>query len=181
MRAFIALPLPDTIKKEIESIQQQLKKCELDAKWVNPSLLHLTFTFLGDIHQEHIPDITRIIEDAGERFTGFETVSKGFGFFPNSHRARVFFIETDHGEQLTSIAFWLEDELERLGFPKERKFKSHITLARFRSAKNIPGLQEKIKTIPLDLSFAADRIVLVKSTLTPQGPVYEEISSVLLK
>ncbi|MBN2483130.1 MAG: RNA 2',3'-cyclic phosphodiesterase [Candidatus Omnitrophica bacterium] len=181
MRAFIALPLPDTVKKEIEKIQSELKVLPLDAKWVGPRLLHLTFKFLGDIGEEQIPGITQTIEETGKKFPRFEVALGEFGFFPNSRNPRVFFVATDHDEQLRAIAFWLEDELEKIGFPKERKFKSHITLARFRSVKNIVQLQMNIPAIPPQLTFPADRLVLYKSTLTPHGPIYEEISSVNLK
>ncbi len=180
MRAFIALPIPDEIKKEIADIQRRLRMCAAEAKWVNPENCHLTFKFLGDIDNDQLQQITPVLATAGEKFSGYDVRLTDFGFFPNTRRPRVFFIETDHAEQLKTVAFWIEDRLEAFGFPKERKFKPHITLARFKTTKNISRLCENSGTIRLGLSFPADKIVLYKSTLTPTGPIYEEIAKVEL-
>jgi len=45
MRAFIAINLPSQIKDSLGLIQENLKKCALGAKWVNPKNIHITLKF----------------------------------------------------------------------------------------------------------------------------------------
>ena len=71
----------------------------------------------------------------------------------------------------------IEYELEKIGFEKEnRPFKSHLTLGRVKDNFGIADLAaavEKYDFSPEPVVF--DRIVLFKSTLTRQGPIYERL------
>jgi len=101
----------------------------------------------------------------------------GFGFFPNPKKPRVFFISTTYGDILKSLTDNLEDKLDLLGFKKEGKFKSHLTIARIKIPKNIPLLLESIKAIDLKGKFKMNKVDLMKSTLTDKGPIYEIVFS----
>jgi len=175
MRAFIAIDLPEKIKKKIAELENDFKKCNLTFKWVKPENLHLTLKFLGNINQEQINKINEAITTVSGKFAAFEASLSSFGFFPNARKPRVFFISIDKEELFKSIASELEKELETLGFEKEDRFKSHITLARIKNLKNIESLKEKIKNTRLDEEFPADTITLYKSTLTKEGPIYGKI------
>jgi 2'-5' RNA ligase len=104
-----------------------------------------------------------------------------FGFFPNENYIRIVFIATDKEEILKKVAFELEEGLEKLGFPKEGRFSSHLTLARLRSKKNLDCLKKEIKNIAIREKFVVSEITLFKSTLKPTGPVYEKIFSAQLR
>lgn len=175
MRAFIAIDLPERIKRKIAKLENDLKKCDLAFRWVKPENLHLTLKFLGDINQEQVSKIKEAIAKVSDKFSAFKASFNGFGFFPNERRPRVFFISIDKKKLLKSIATELEEELETLGFKKEGKFKSHITLARIKDLKNIECLKSKIKNTQLDEKFPTDTIILYKSTLTKEGPIYGKI------
>ena len=180
MRTFIAIDLPEKIKNKIAELENDFKKCNLTFKWVKPENLHLTLKFLGDIDQEGVSKINEAITTVSGKFAAFKASFNSFGFFPNEKNPRVFFISIDKEELFKSIASELEKELETLGFKKENRFKSHITLARIKDLKNIESLKEKIKNTQLNEEFPADTIILYKSTLTKEGPLYEEISSYCL-
>jgi len=152
-----------------------LKKCDVHAKWVNPKNLHFTLKFLGEATQEQIKEIEKIIEDVANRFRPFTVNLKEFGFFPNEKRPRVFFVSTDNEEILRKISQRLEEKLEKIGFKKEDRFKSHITVARLRSNKNLHLLKKEIKNISLTEAIPIKEITLFKSTLTESGPIYETI------
>ena len=173
MRTFIAIPIPDNIKNYLRDIQGQLKKIDLLAKWVNPSNIHMTLKFLGEIKEEMIPSIENAINEIAVNYSSLEVDLTKFGFFPNERNPRIFFISTDKEELLQKIAYRLEEKLEGLGFEREYKFKSHITLARFKSKKNVNQLVEKTKAINVEKSFPINEIILYKSTLTPKGPIYD--------
>ena len=176
MRAFIAIDLPERIKSKIAELENDLKKCDLAFRWVKPENLHLTLKFLGNIDQEQVSKIKEAIAKVSGKFAAFETSFNGFGFFPNERRPRVFFISIDKEELLKSIATELEEELETLGFEKEGKFKSHITLARIKDLRNIESLKAKIKNTQLDEKFPTDTISFYKSILIKEGPIYGKIA-----
>jgi 2'-5' RNA ligase len=48
MRIFIALEIPEKIKKEISKTQNQLKSSGVQARLVKPNNTHLTLVFLGE-------------------------------------------------------------------------------------------------------------------------------------
>lgn len=175
MRLFIAIDIPEDLKEKLSRVVTRLKKCDLDAKWVNASNIHMTLKFLGETREEDLDKIKSIISVTFNLFTKLELNTGSFGFFPSENSPRVFFISTDNEEILKNISLQLEDKLESLGFPKEGRFKSHLTIARFRSKKNIDCLKEEIKNISIEAKFAVSEIILFKSLLKPTGPVYEKL------
>ena len=182
MRAFIAINLSEKIKNKIAELENDLKKCDLAFRWVKPENLHLTLKFLGNVNEEQVTEIKKIIAKVTGRFTAFETGFNGFSFFPNETRPKVFFISIDKEDFLKSIAKELGKELETLGFEKENlsaggqgRFKSHITLARIKGLQNIEYFKEKIKNIQLDAGFPINEIILYKSTLAKEGPIHGKI------
>ena len=177
MRAFIAIDLTASIREEISKIIDQLKQCEISAKWVKPENIHLTLKFLGNIDEKQAEEVKNIISEVTASFNSLVVNFTEFGFFPNEKRPRVFFVSTDKEGVLKNIAEKLEDKLERLGFPKEGRFKSHITLCRFKELKNIDCLKREMKEISLKGELAIEEIILFKSTLTSSGPIYEKIFS----
>lgn len=175
MRAFIAVDLPQEVKNKIEEIQNQLKFLGVSAKWVKPANVHITLKFLGYINEGQIKALKEIISQISLQFNAFRLKLDKVGSFPNLRRPRVLFVKAVPEENLKKISQQLEEELEKEGFKKEGRFKSHITLARFRKPKVMPGLEEKVSKIKMDKELPIDKISLFKSTLRPQGPVYEEI------
>ncbi len=71
--------------------------------------------------------------------------------------------------------------LEPLGFPRERRqFRGHATVARVKVFH--ASLLDRLGALPRDGfgTFTVDRFRLKRSTLTPEGPVYEDLTEVVL-
>jgi 2'-5' RNA ligase len=181
MRLFIAIDLPQDLKENLSRIVTKLKKCDADAKWVEPQNLHLSLKFLGETSEDKVKNIEEILNAAGKKHSALELNLENFGFFPDDIRPRVFFLTTDKEEELKKICSSLEDTLQNIGFEKDERFKSHITLARFRSAKNIEALKSELESIKIKGKFNVNEIALFKSILKPQGPIYEKIFSASFK
>jgi 2'-5' RNA ligase len=181
MRLFIAIDIPSDLKEKLSRLIAKLKKCDLDAKWVNSANIHMTLKFLGEVDKEQLNEVKNIITATSAKFSKLELSINGLGFFPNENSPRVFFVSTDKEEILKNIAEELENRLESLGFAKEGRFKSHLTLARFRSKKNIDCLKNEIKDISMEGKITVEEITLFKSTLNAQGPIYEKILCATLK
>ncbi|MFH1519887.1 MAG: RNA 2',3'-cyclic phosphodiesterase [Candidatus Omnitrophota bacterium] len=177
MRAFIAVDLPGYLKDKITRLVKDFAECGLTFRWVKTKNLHLSLKFLGDIETSQIDEIKQVITKIAGSFKTFTIGFDNFGFFPNQRKPRIFFIDASKRGLLEDIARKLEEELEILGFKKEGRFKSHITLARIKDLKNIDCLKNKIKHIKLGETFPVAGITLYESILTGEGPIYEEIFS----
>ena len=174
MRVFVAIDLPEELKNKIGQIQQELKACDLDCKWVKPQNIHLTLKFLGEAEKEEIDEMKQTLKSAAKEFRAFKVSFKEFGFFPQEREPRVLFVSTDNEENLKNIVSALSPQ-ENLPVGRQGKFKSHITLARLKSNKNVDCLKRRIKSIVFTESFEVKDITLFKSKLNAQGPIYEKI------
>jgi 2'-5' RNA ligase len=188
MRAFIAIELPEEIKDALGNIQEQLKKSGADVKWVSPGNIHLTLKFLGEITDEQLNKINKIIEDVAANKNSFQLGISSLGAFPKINSPRVIWIGVDKGDKETKeIAKDLEEKIARLGIPKEeRPFSSHITIGRTRSTLNRDKLVQDLEAMAgkfggKNLEFSVKNITLFKSTLTPRGPIYEALKEASLK
>ena len=70
-----------------------------------------------------------------------------------------------------------DKEFRKLGFKKEKNFISHLTIGRVKSPKNKKEIREAIENLEnIEIGkMSVSKICLKKSTLTPQGPIYEDI------
>jgi len=187
LRTFIAIPLPLEIKNFLANLEEELKTCQADVKWVNSTNLHLTLKFLGEIKEEKIILIKKIIDKISQETHKFIISLSTLGTFPKTHLPKVIWVGIENEEEAKNLAKRLEEDLYKIGFPKEKRpFSSHITLGRLRSFKNIKILVDKLENLkdyPLreKKEFLVEKIILYKSNLTPQGPIYEELYSQSLK
>ena len=175
MRTFIAIDLPKELKDRISSIVERLTKCDLEAKWVKPENIHMTLKFLGNVDDKQIDIVKSIISEVALNFKKIIVECGGFGFFPNEKHPRVLFLKTDKEVDLRKIYQSLEEKLSHIGFEKEERFKSHLTLCRFKGKRNIDCLIREIKDIEFSHQLNINEIALFKSTLTRSGPIYEKI------
>ncbi|MEK6714800.1 MAG: RNA 2',3'-cyclic phosphodiesterase [Candidatus Omnitrophota bacterium] len=180
MRLFIAVELSKEIKKELTALEEKLKSSAADVKWVKPDNVHLTLKFLGETKEEQIEPIKKILNGLAEKFKVFKTEIAGLGSFPNLKSPRVIWIGANNTDTLSVIANLLEEKLDKVGFPKEKRdFQPHLTLGRVRSLKNINILKD---TLAKNLDFKAGilevkALSLIESKLTPSGPIYTAFQS----
>ncbi|MCM8757907.1 MAG: RNA 2',3'-cyclic phosphodiesterase [Candidatus Omnitrophica bacterium] len=188
MRTFIAVELPSEIKEYLSYLQVDLKSCNADVKWVEPKNIHITLKFLGEVKEEKITSIKKIMEKISNQINSFAVSIFSLNGFPNIESPRVIWVEIKNGQkELLYLNKLLEEELSSIGIPKEKRpFCSHITLGRVRSHFNYHILKQKIiesldKPIQENKEFIVKYITLFKSTLTSSGPIYEAIYKVSLK
>jgi len=183
MRTFIAIELPDNIKKEIEQLQAPLKKTGAFVSWVKPANIHVTLKFLGEVPEDKINEVFSATEKALEGAKKFTMSLKGTGVFPNLRRPRVIWVGSGSGEEeLSHMANRIEEEMEKIGFPKEkRKFSAHFTIGRVKSPKNIEKLMELVESSDFQTEkIEVNEVVVMKSQLHPAGAIYTPLKKVLL-
>jgi RNA 2',3'-cyclic 3'-phosphodiesterase len=194
MRVFIALDIDDAIRQRIRRFMEGVSGFAPDARWVRPESLHITLKFIGEKPMEMVEEIKRAA--SGIRAEPIEITFRGYGFFPTTKAARVFWAGIESGPPLTSLAKTVDDATSTLGIPKEdHPFAPHLTLARGggRSGaprwnrgdapnKNFERLQEKLAALPTpDFgTMAAHEFFLYQSQLSTGGSRYTKIASFAL-
>ncbi|MCQ9207969.1 MAG: RNA 2',3'-cyclic phosphodiesterase [Omnitrophica bacterium] len=177
-RTFIALELTEEIHQQLAQIQDELKKSGADVKWVKPSGIHLTLKFLGNVSLELIKEIKQVLNQLAKEHQGFELTISQLGAFPKVEYPRVIWVDIEQGkEKATQLAQGLEKGLINLGFlPEKRPLKPHLTLGRVRSSHNRNQLKTLLQSTTLpQATMQANTLTLFKSTLTPQGAIYEPL------
>lgn len=178
VRAFLAIDLDDDLKPKINKIIRQFKEIDTKIKYVELQNLHLTLKFFGDIDTNGLDVLENAIADVVSEFDSFKIKITGCGAFPNKNHIKVIWVGIDDDAVIKDLHDRLDKEFARLGFDKDRKFSTHLTIGRMKSAKNKNKVKEVIEEFEnFEIGeMEVSEISLKKSTLTPAGPIYEDIS-----
>lgn len=170
MRAFIAIDLPEEAKEELRKVQKFLK----GGKFSLTKDFHITLKFLGEL----TPDKAEVIKEklSPIKFASFQMRLSTAGVFPGSSNIRVVWVGAIPEEEIKKLQEQIDESLKEF-FPKEKDFKSHITIARVKFVDNKKELIDSINNIKIEkIKFNVENFKLKKSTLTREGPVYEDIA-----
>jgi 2'-5' RNA ligase len=180
IRAFIAIKLPDFIKKDLKDVQKTMLTNGIKAKYISPENMHLTLKFMGNIDYDLLPELRDILTKSAQYVKPIRLSLKGIGAFPNSRSPKIIWAGINgETQKLSSLYAKLEQRLSNLGIPEEkREFHGHLTLARFK--KNRLSAQKFERFIQQtgqfeSVKFTADRLILFQSRLMPKGPIYREL------
>jgi len=174
IRCFVAVDLPDEMREEIGRLQSGIATQGL--RLVRPELVHVTIKFLGDVPEEKVDRVKEALSTV--KAAPFTARVRGMGAFPGrSVRVVWLGLESDFSGLYNKV----EEALKLLGYPpEERGFAPHVTIGRV-GRPNAATSRELLAKISsqsaLDLgSFEVNEFYLKKSTLTPGGPIYEDLS-----
>jgi 2'-5' RNA ligase len=177
MRAFIAIDLPESIRAALGRTQASFRSASPDARWTQPEGIHLTLKFLDEISDAKVKQVSERLKSLGP-FESFIVGLKGFGFFPDDRRPRVFWVGVDAPARLRQLAEQVEDAMARIGFAREeRAFRPHLTLARFKVPQPQPALQSLLtQQGEQELgNFEVSEFFLFESKLSPHGAEYRKV------
>jgi len=181
MRAFISIEPPEQIKKEIFKEFEKLESSGFVAgNFVGKNDLHLTLKFLGNISEEQIEKIKKTFSDIS--FPKFEIKIGEIGFFPSESYVRVIWVGLI-ADELKKLKETIDKNLLDIGINSDgREFSSHITVARVKKIKDKDNFLKKIKELKLKkMSFPVEKVTLMKSELTRDGPNYKVLGEFNLK
>ena len=187
MHAFFAIKIPqETLELVGEETTKIKDVVEHSVKWVNPTRMHLTLKFLGDFSPHHINAINLTLLQLFSSEKPFEICINGFGVFPGFNNPRVLWFGIQAKPQLSKAAKLIENTCANFGYEKEKRpFSPHLTIGRMKKGisqeeRNLIGSALRGYTSQLALRFSVMQIYLMKSELTPKGPIYSEIFSIAL-
>ncbi|MHA1992561.1 MAG: RNA 2',3'-cyclic phosphodiesterase [Candidatus Hodarchaeales archaeon] len=186
-RLFVAVDIENEVCREtLAKLQSYLPSNFV--KKPSKNRLHLTLKFLGDININLIPNIITSLERI--EFNSFDLLFSETGAFPSKNKPRVLWIEISKGSKdLIELSNQINNLLFELNIEKEsREFRAHLTLGRVK--KSIPQPLHTLKEF-FTYQYAEQEIAnfispvtiifLKKSTLTPKGPIYEDIHIIKCK
>ena len=179
MRVFVALDIPEDIRRSISDLRSRLEGHCPQARWVRAESMHLTLKFMGEVAPERIENIRAALA-AVRSGSPVQMEFRGVGFFPNERHPRVCWVGISASPNLAGLAAEIERRLEQLGAPREqRPFRPHLTLARFRSEDGLPRLREAIGQLEhVELgSMTAEKLHLYESRLKPGGAEYTRLGT----
>ena len=182
MRSFLAVVPPRESRDKVEAVRDPFRELAPNARWVHPSLWHLTLKFLGEVEDELIPAVADLVGMVTAGIESFEIVLGGFGMFPNAERPRSFWIGIMEGaDQLMELAQQIDLGLDGLGFePEETELQAHMTLARLKDWRDGEPLREHLGEPVEVCRFEVGSVKLMKSVLRPRGPDYTVIEKLKL-
>ena len=184
MRAFIAIEISETIRAELGRFIERLKPHARGVKWVDPAIIHMTLKFLGDVPDESVPEVVRVVRECTRGVAPFYFDVHGTGAFPDVRRPKVIFAAAlDEAGSAAELARRLDEGMEALGFEREKRpFAAHLTLGRVREPRPLPELARGLEACAkADFGrMRVEQIVLMQSTLTAAGPVYAPVERVRL-
>lgn len=179
VRLFVGVDIrsPSVLSK-LRLAKGSLESSGADLKLVEDENLHITLVFIGEVEERVVPLIREAL--SGVAFGRFSAHLKGVGCFPSCTRPRVIWVGISEGaEKLVELHKLVAGALrrQRIPFESEKGYVPHLTLARVRSGKNLDKLWRILQGLEHE-DFGFEEVLdfrLKKSTLTPKGPVYENL------
>jgi 2'-5' RNA ligase len=173
VRAFVAVEVGEEVSKRIEELQRELPPV---VKRVDVRNLHMTLAFLGNAGEKKIAMVKDSLASISAK--PFEVKCRGVGVFPSEQMIRVVWVGAESSE-LRLLHSQVGYSLEKAGFKKE-DYSPHLTIGRPSGKMDLSEFLRKHADEDFG-SFTVDRVKLKKSTLTPKGPIYEDIFEKILE
>ena len=180
LRLFIAMAIPDAVRKEIWRAQSQLQRHAPPGaiRWTRPEQFHVTLKFLGDVPLEQIEPVEKSVAAVCGGFAPMQLTAHGIGFFPATYKPRVVWAGAAEATgRLVTLHRQIEAAMRPFApaEPPER-FTGHITLGRFKPGHrgSIGGMLERA-TILKNRQFGDWRVSdvdIVRSELTSLGSMH---------
>lgn len=189
-RTFIAIKIPDRLKKELAKVQLHLgEECDV-LRFIKPDEMHITLAFLGDLSAESQKVVIALCQKVALTIQPFIVHPTQLGAFPRINRPSVVWIGLG-GETsvLARLADATEDALKqrRILPPSYRSdFVPHVSIGKVSRKErrgNLRSVRELIEQTELNLSdieIPVTKIVVYQSHPLSHGPRYEPLAKILL-
>lgn len=185
-RLFIAIELPSSAKMALGTVQGKLKSATA-VRWINPNSIHLTLQFLGETPVTQVEVISEALRKTVPALAPFTLSLAGVGVFPNLKHPRIVWAGiSDGADEVKTLNKAVIDVTRTIGFqPESRPFAPHLTIGRTQKwARNndyaqIASEVKDCRVAHID-RFPVNRVGLIRSQLTPKGPIYTSLATIRL-
>jgi 2'-5' RNA ligase len=191
MRLFIGIELPGALKDAAARAAGELRQHLSGAaprtslRWVEPSNLHITVWFLGEVGDDRASELSVTLGDPF-RTRAFALRIGGAGVFPRTGPPRALWYGIRDGAgALASVHGELGERLVKIGFtPEKRDYSAHLTVARFKDVHRpeLPAIRDIIGRSTEDVGECrVGAVTVFRSRLSPKGSQYEHLLRVPLR
>lgn len=167
-RLFFGLEIPPNTAQALLQVESPID----GARWQRAEQLHLTLAFLGEVPAEQVALAKQIARNL--RTGPFTLQVKGLGCFGNPEKPEALWAGVEQEALVARLHEQLATSLAERGFTiKNRPFKPHITLSRFKRGES--GSVEALLKAHQSTMFGTLPVTcfaLFESTPSPQGSVY---------
>lgn len=191
-RVFIAINLPEQIKKELENLKKEVQNLfpqEVSrgvVRWVKEENFHLTLLFVGSIPDQEIFQVCQIVKETVRNQKPFSLKFKKLCYGPPQKiPPRLIWLEIEKNSALSRLAENLKKKAKEKGILRKienRGFSPHITLGRISTwqwrsiePEERPEIEKEVS-----LSFDVKSIEVMKSVLKRSGAEYTILQSIIL-
>jgi RNA 2',3'-cyclic 3'-phosphodiesterase len=178
-RVFVAIDFPDSVIREVARVQGILGKLKFTGKLTELENIHLTLKFLGEISKDRLELVRGMLKKI--KLRDFEVKLGNVGIFSFRGKPRIVWVKV-MGKGIFDLQRKVDEILKSEGFELEKRFMSHMTIARVKYVKSAGDFRKYIEGIKLkDVRFKVDEFKLLESELMTIGPVYRELERYELK
>lgn len=177
LRLFVAIPMPEEVCDQLQSLCTGLQ----GARWVDRDGMHLTLRFIGEVDGAIAEDVHEALLRIAA--PAFDLVLSGVDCFEQAGKVHTLWAGVEKQQLLVHLRDKIESAIVRAGVePDHRKFKAHITLARFRNGAGgrIGGYLQRFSRFAT-ASFTVDRFALFRSHLSSERAYYEVLAEYALR
>ncbi len=173
----MAIDLPPDIREKMREVQDVIRQSRARLNLVDPSLIHITLKFLGEVEATRVDQVSEALIDI--RCEPFDITITGISTNNPKNPRVVWGLVEDRGG-CRSLFEQVETALAVTGFPREQRgFTPHATIARIKESD--PSLMQAVRPY-ISKTLGECRIsgfTLKRSTLTPNGPFYDTMMEVV--
>lgn len=189
-RVFLAINLPENIKKSLVDCQERItasfpEVCPI--RWTNKENLHITLVFLGAISNDELLEVCKIVKEVAEKTASFSVNLNRICYGPpKTMPPRMVWVDGEKSPEFTALKDSLEKSLisgEAIHFsPENRAFSPHITLGRIKTWAFRQIEPEERPTVDKEISlvFPVESIEVMESELKRRGAEYAILETCLL-
>lgn len=175
-RLFVALAMPEAVGETLSGLLHGVP----DARWVTPENFHLTLRFIGEVDGGTAEEIADTLSRV--RAPSFTLELEGLGYFETRGRLRALWVGARANAALAALQRKVENAVVAAGIaPESRKFKPHVTLARFSGVPVAAAAPYIASHASIRLEpFEVESFTLFESKLGRGGPAYSPEREVAL-
>ncbi len=191
-RCFLAIDLVEPCRDALSSARDALLDSDpswAKEKWVRDGDRHVTVKFIGPVPDDRLDALVETIGRVAADHAPLELRLTGLRAVPSARRARMLWADMDCDDgTLSALAADIDRTLgDEFGVDSDgRPFAAHVTLARSRRPRPVrdealgAGALALTSGEPSVRNVSVPSVTLYSSTLSPDGPTYEVISTIPL-
>ncbi|MDV7141063.1 RNA 2',3'-cyclic phosphodiesterase [Tropicimonas sp. TH_r6] len=176
MRCFIAITLPEAALDQLEALAARIPAGRISPR----ENMHLTLVFLDEIDHDQAEELHLALSEI--HHPALDIDIKGLDLF-SSPTPDLLFAAIDPSPALVHLQEKVSTAARNSGISlKRRRFRPHVTLARFNRAPTGPAAERLaeflgVYSLEMTLSFHAERVSLIQSELGRGPSRYTELAA----